>query len=297
MRQSKKMNDIEKRAARHIIVAALKEDLGSGDMTTFFCISPRTKLKGLILAKESSVLCGVDIADQVFKTVDRSLYFRRFKKDGDRVKKNDVVATVSGAAVSILKAERVTLNFLSILSGVATYTSKFVEKLKGTSTQIMDTRKTTPNLRSLEKYAVRVGGGINHRKGLWDGILIKDNHLRGAGVISRKGFDEEVLKKLLKIIKDNVHHEIEIEVETFWEFKKIIKYKPDIILLDNFQLGEIKKAVHYRNKFFPSIKLEASGGVTLKNIRGVAKAGVDFISIGSMTHSPQAIDFSLEFDE
>ena len=161
----------------------------------------------------------------------------------------------------------------------------------------MDTRKTTPSFRMLEKYAVRIGGGVNHRKGLWDGILIKDNHLRVGDIISRTAFDENALKNTLEIIRSNTRLEIEIEVENLREFKKVIASKPDIILLDNFNPISMKKAVAYRNARYPGVKLEASGGVTLFNVRKMAKTGVDFISVGSITHSPESIDFSLEIDE
>lgn len=287
----------EKEIVRELIRKALEEDVGNGDVTSFFCVSPEKKAKGIILAKENCVLCGIDIAKEAFRTANYSLKFRRLKKDGEVVNKNEVIAEIKGQAISILKAERVALNFLSMLSGVATYTRVFVDKVKNTATKIMDTRKTTPTLRVLEKYAVRVGGGVNHRKGLWDGILIKDNHLRASGIISKQGFNEKPLGKLIEIIRNNTKYEIEVEAENFQEFKRIIKYKPDIILLDNFPLNLILKAVHFRNRYFPNVKLEASGGINLDNVKKIAKAGVDFISVGSITHSPQSVDFSLEIDE
>lgn len=291
------MKNKEKEIVKEIIRKALEEDIGDGDITSFFCVSPERKTKGIIIAKEDCLLCGIDITKEVFKTVNYSLKFKKLKKDGELVNKNEVIAEIKGEAISILKAERVALNFLSMLSGIATHTREFVEKVKNTPVKIMDTRKTTPALRILEKYAVRVGGGVNHRKGLWDGILIKDNHLRVSGIISGGKFNENNLKKIIEIIRTNTKYEIEIEVENFQELKRIIKYNPDIILLDNFSLKQIMKAVKFRNHYFPRVKLEASGGINLYNVERIAKTGVDFISVGSITHSPQSIDFSLEIDE
>ncbi len=282
---------------RKIIAEALIEDVGSGDVTTFFCVSPRRKTHAVILAKQRCVLCGMKVAREVFMTVDPSLRFRELKKDGQTVNNGERIAEVRGKAASILKGERLAINFMALLSGIATYTNQFVERTKGTKVRILDTRKTTPTLRALEKYAVRVGGGINHRKGLWDAILIKDNHLRVGDIIRDSLFNGEALAKIVKMIRDNTKLELEIEVENLEEFKKVISYRPDIILLDNFQAAAMKKAVLYRNRNFPRVKLEASGGVTLKTVRKIAQTGVDFISVGSITHSPESIDFSLEIDE
>jgi nicotinate-nucleotide pyrophosphorylase (carboxylating) len=197
----------------------------------------------------------------------------------------------------VLSAERVALNFLSLLSGIATATKTFVKRIKGTKAKILDTRKTTPNLRDLEKYAVRVGGGFNHRLSLVDAILLKGNHLR-AGKFIRKGkLDEERMAKCIAYVKTLPAVKIEIEVETLEEFKKVIKYKPRVVMLDNFKPAQMKEAVRWRNRYFPRVKLEASGGINLKNVRKIAQTGVDFISVGNLTHSPKAIDFSLEIVE
>jgi len=282
---------------RKIVKKALEEDIGKGDITSFFCVKPERKVEAVIFSNEKGVLCGIELAEEVFKFLDSSLNFKRLKKDGDRIKKGDEIARIKGKALSILNAERTALNFLSLLSGVATYTSLFVKKIKNTSAKIRDTRKTTPLLRVLEKYAVRVGGGINHRQGLWDGILIKDNHLRAAELIKNKKIKEKEIAELFDIIRKTTSFEIEVEVENLYQFKKIIKHKPDIILLDNFTLSQIIKAVDFRNRFFPQVKLEVSGGVTLENVEKIAQTGVDFIAVGSITHSPKAVDFSLEIDE
>lgn len=281
---------------KKLIRDGLLEDIGRGDVTTSFCVSLRKKSKAVIFAKERCLLCGIKVAREVFKAVDSSLRFKELKKDGEKAHKGEKIAEIKGKAINILKGERLALNFLALLSGVATYTRKFVERTKGTKAKIMDTRKTTPTLRVLEKYAVLIGGGINHRKGLWDGILIKDNHLRAGDIISGSKFNGRSLENTLGIIRNNTRLEIEIEVETLEEFKKVIAYKPDIILLDNFQPALMRKAVVYRNIYYPKVKLEASGGVTLGNVKKLAKTGVDFISVGSITHSPGSIDFSLEID-
>jgi nicotinate-nucleotide pyrophosphorylase (carboxylating) len=176
-------------------------------------------------------------------------------------------------------------------------TRKFVDKTKGTKAKILDTRKTTPNLRILEKYAVKTGGGLNHRQTLVDAILIKDNHLRAGRFLNQGKLDEERLGKCIRHLRNLPTVKIEIEVETLDEFKAILKYKPHVVMLDNFIPSQIREAVKFRNQHFPKIKLEASGGISMENVKEIAEAGVDFISIGSLTHSPKAIDFSLEIIE
>ncbi len=287
----------EKKLAEKLIKRALKEDIGRGDLTTSLCISSSKKTKALILAKDKGILCGVEIAKKVFKILDLSLKFRNFKNDGDLLIRGDRVAQIIGKAASILTAERTALNFLSLLSGIATYTRKFVNRVSGTKVKIMDTRKTTPTLRALEKYAVRIGGGFNHRQGLWDGILIKDNHLRASKILHKRKVNTERLKQVFSLIRSKTNHKIEIEVESFEEFKKIVFIRPDIILLDNFNLKAIRKSVEFRNEFFPQVKIEVSGGVNLENVKEIARLGVDFISVGGITHSPPSFDFSLEINE
>ncbi|HDN86237.1 MAG: carboxylating nicotinate-nucleotide diphosphorylase [Candidatus Omnitrophota bacterium] len=287
----------EKKLAEELIRRALKEDIGKGDLTTSLCVSSSKKSKALILAKDRGVLCGIEIAKKVFKLLDPSLKFRNFKNDGDALTKEDRVAQIIGKATSILTAERTALNFLSLLSGIATYTRKFVDRIKDTKTKIMDTRKTTPTLRVLEKYAVRVGGGFNHRRGLWDGILVKDNHLKASKIVYKRRVNIKRLKQVFSLIRSKTDHKIEIEVESFEEFKKVVFIRPDIVLLDNFNLKAIRKSVEFRNKFFPDIKIEVSGRVNLGNVKKIAKLGVDFISVGSITHSPSSLDFSLEINE
>jgi nicotinate-nucleotide pyrophosphorylase (carboxylating) len=301
---------------KNIIALALKEDIGKRDITTLFTVAPYTKIEATIIAKEEGVLCGIELAKEVFSykfsynraKENEKVIFKCLKRDGETFQKNEKIAIIKGVARLILTRERVALNFLSLLSGIATLTRKFTEKVRGTSAKIMDTRKTTPALRELEKYAVKIGGGYNHRMNLNETILIKDNHLRAERIVyyskshihkKKTSFhwrklDEEKIRKLISKLRALSSTKIEIEVENLKEFKGVIKYKPDIVMLDNFSLPQLKKAVIFRNKHYPQIKLEASGGINLANVGATASTGVDFISVGSITHSPKAIDFSLE---
>lgn len=266
---------------QQIVRSALKEDIGKRDITTELTIPKNKLIDVVLLAKEDGIICGLEIAKLVFRTQDKNIKFRPQIKDGDSVKKGRIFAKISGRASSILAAERVALNFLSLLSGIATKTKKYVEAVKPYNVKIMDTRKTIPGLRELEKYAVRVGEGYNHRFRLDEMVLIKDNHLVASCV-----------KKLIEIAKKKKPKNIklEIEVRNWREFKEALKAKPDIIMLDNMKIDDIKKAVEIR----PKTLLEASGGINLKNIKKIAATGVDMISVGDLTHSVKSIDMSLE---
>ena len=274
-----------------IVVSALEEDLGQGDVTTEALIPSGLEAKASILIKADGVLAGIEVAEMVFHQVDSSLRFEKLAQDGMRVLPGDTIAVVYGKASSILKAERVALNFLQHLSGIATVTAEYAEAVSGTRARILDTRKTTPGLRLLEKYAVRMGGGQNHRYNLGDGVLIKDNHLamlRGGGV----GLGEAVKKA-----RENAPLDlrIEVEVETVEQVREALDAGADIILLDNMTTTDM----HHVVKLVKGRTLtEASGGITLDNVRAVAETGVDFISIGALTHSAKALDISLglEFD-
>ena len=276
---------------KRLINQALKEDLGKKDVTTLFTIDPKTKVKAAIIAKEKGILCGIEIAKGAFP---KGINFKILKRDGALLSKNQRIAILEGDAQKILTCERIALNFLSRLSGIATLTDKFVQKTKGTKACLLDTRKTTPTLRKIEKYAVRVGGGVNHRGKLDEAILIKDNHLRAAKFLVKGKMDSEKIGECIKNIRRKTNLKIEIEVESINEFKSVAKYRPDVVMLDNFNPSTLIKAVKFRNQNYPKIKLEASGGINLNNIKGFAKTGVDFISVGSITHSAPAIDFSLE---
>lgn len=273
------------------LTQALREDIGKGDITTLFTVAPNLKVRAAIIAKENGILCGVDIIKGAFP---KDVRFKALKRDGSTIKKNQKIIILEGNARKIITHERVALNFLSRLSGISTLTRKFVEKTKRTNAKIMDTRKTTPTLRALEKYAVKVGGGLNHRMKLDEAILIKDNHLRAAKFIHKGKLNKAKLKNCIGRIRKKTSLKIEIEVENLKEFKAVLNLKPTIIMLDNFNLSSLKKAVRLRNHCCPKVKLEASGGINLNNVKRFAKAGVDLISIGAITHSAPTIDFSLE---
>ncbi len=270
-----------------IVDLALAEDTSHGDITSKILIPPELVGKASIVTNGEGVLAGGDIARLVFLKVDPLLEVEVLIPEGSRVKPGDTVATISGTVASIFKAERVALNFLSHLSGVASETARYVAEILGSTAVITDTRKTSPSLRLLEKYAVRVGGGQNHRLHLGDGILIKDNHitaLRELGIS---------LKDIVAKAKQNASlgAKIEIEVNTIQEALEIAQAGADIIMLDNMSPDEIKQVVELVPE---QVKLEASGGIGLDNVRAMAWAGVDFISVGAITHSAKALDFSLE---
>ena len=270
---------------KNLVKIALAEDVGSGDITTRSIVDSSAVARGVILAKEAGVIAGLEAAKEVFKQVDKKIKFVPRLRDGEMVRKGKVLATVSGPARGILTGERVALNFLQRLSGIATLTNKFKSRISHISSRcsILDTRKTTPGLRALEKYAVKCGGGTNHRMGLYDAILIKDNHIKITG-----GIDKAV--KACKAKK--AFKAIEVEAKTLGQVKKAIKVGVDRILLDNMNLKTLRKAVKLCKK--ARIKTEASGGVNLKIVRAIAKTGVDFISVGALTHSARALDISLK---
>ncbi|MFH1779149.1 MAG: carboxylating nicotinate-nucleotide diphosphorylase [Candidatus Omnitrophota bacterium] len=283
---------LNKRGISETVRHVLDEDIGGGDITSQAIIPKRVKVQAKIFAREPGVLAGIAVSMAAFQLLDSKIKFMPLVLDGRTFKANEVIAYTEGDARAILSAERVALNFLSRLSGIATLTAKFVTAIRPYRTKIMDTRKTTPGLRILEKYAVGIGGGYNHRMGLYDQILIKDNHLK---VVSYKWpiVHSAVARAKRKRIKT------EIEVTNLREFKSAIKTKPDIIMLDNMSVREIKEAVKLRNSLRTTnralkTQLEASGGVDLKNVKKIASAGVDMISIGALTHSARPIDFSLE---
>ncbi|MCK4639610.1 MAG: carboxylating nicotinate-nucleotide diphosphorylase [Bacteroidales bacterium] len=270
-----------------IIERALEEDLGDGDFTSLATIPENATGKAQLLIKEDGILAGVNIAKKIFQKVDKNIKFRILLKDGTKVKKGDIVFTVEGKSISILSAERLALNFMQRLSGIATATNKIVSQLKGLKTKVLDTRKTTPNLRLLEKEAVKTGGGENHRMGLYDMIMIKDNHIDFAGGIKQA---INAAKNYLK--KNNKKLKIEIEVRNFDELNQVIECGGvDRIMLDNFSPEDLKKAIKIINGKYET---EASGGITINNIRKYAESGVDFISVGALTHHIKSLDMSLK---
>jgi len=269
-----------------LIKMALEEDLGSGDVTTLSTVPPGTTARALIKTKQECVAAGIQVLGLVFRTLDPSLKIEARVADGDRLDVGDSLMMVTGNVISILMAERVALNFVQRLCGIATLTSRFVAEVEEYKAEIVDTRKTTPGWRSLEKYAVQVGGARNHRHGLFDGILIKDNHIRAAGSI-RDAIDHAIRQ---------APHGLKIEVEAadLDEVKMAARFGADIILLDNMDEDLLQKSVNFVRDGFPAIKLEASGGIVLGNVAQVAASGVDFISVGALTHSAPAIDISLD---
>jgi nicotinate-nucleotide pyrophosphorylase (carboxylating) len=267
---------------RTFIVNALAEDLGWGDVTTSAVLGGGEKGTALVMAKGALIVAGLDIFAEVFHVLDSSLSFIILKNDGDMATKGEIIAEVAGDLGKILRAERVALNIFQRMCGIATETGRYVEAVEGTKARILDTRKTLPGFRVLDKYAVTVGGGHNHRFGLSDGILIKDNHIDAAG-----GIAEAVSR-----CREKVHHLLKIEVECrdIEEVREALRVGADVLLLDNMSTQQMKEAV---NLTAGQALLEASGNVTLDNVREIASTGVDFISVGALTHSVKAADISL----
>ncbi|MFC1948904.1 carboxylating nicotinate-nucleotide diphosphorylase [Chloroflexota bacterium] len=272
-----------------IIDLALAEDTSHGDVTSQALIPPGLQGKATILAKETGILAGGEVTRDVFLRVDPSLKIELLIKDGAELKPGEIIATASGSVISILKAERVALNFLQRLSGIASQTARYIAETRGTRAKIYDTRKTTPGLRELEKYAVRIGGGQNHRMHLGDAVLIKDTHLAALRA------QEMSLKDILTMARKNTPKGITIEVEvtTTQEVTEAAEAGADIIMLDNMSPDEMKRAV---SSLPDGVRTEASGGITLENVRAAAMSGVDIISIGALTHSSKALDISLELE-
>lgn len=284
------MKLIPRLSFKQLLRLSLLEDIGKGDITSVVLIPKKAVCKAYIVAKSEGVLCGAGIAQAIFGLVDSSLKVYWHAKDGALIRKGKIICEITGSARSILKAERTVLNFLGWLSGVSTLTSLFVKKIRGTKARIFDTRKTTPLLRELEKYAVRTGGGFNHRMGLWDQGFIKDNHWKVAGSV--KG----VAKKIASL--KSKQWVVEISHENLGKLRTILLGGPSVILLDNFSPAALKSKVRMIRKLSKALRvspeIEASGNVNLNNIRKVAQSGVDRISIGSVTHSAPSLDFSLE---
>ena len=266
-----------------IIDSALEEDIGNGDITTTSIIDRSTKGQARLIAKEEMLLAGIEIFTRVFTRIDQEITVKCVYHDGDFVPSGYDIGTIHGSLQGILTGERTALNFLQHLSGIATLTRRYVEKTNPSKVKVIDTRKTMPGLRILEKYAVRVGGGFNHRHGLFDGILVKDNHIAAAGSITGA----------LKKIKVNIPHtlKIEVEVEDIKGLEEAIAAGADAVLLDNMSVADMRKAVVLAKG---KVLLEASGGVTLETIGEIAKTGVNLVSVGALTHSARSVDISLK---
>lgn len=273
-------------STQHLIEIALKEDIGPGDITTDNLIDPQLKGKGVIIAKESLVVAGLNVAKQVFQCLDSEVIFRSEYNDGDVVKNGDTLANVNGRLRALLTGERTALNFLQHLSGISTLVRSYMSELSNKNIRLVDTRKTTPGWRVLEKHAVRVGGAYNHRIGLYDGVLIKDNHIAAFGGI----------KKAIDHIRTQISHllKIEVEVSNLDQVKEALAANADIIMLDNMTIKQIKEATALIDK---RAVVELSGGITKGDLKSLADTGVDIISVGALTHSARCVDISMQISQ
>lgn len=267
----------------------LREDVGAGDVTTNVTIPAGSQSKAVIHAKDNGIIAGITVAELVFQVVDHGLAFTPMVKDGDAVTHGTILAEVEGSTHSLLTGERLALNLLQRMSGIATRTRTYVDALEGLSTRLVDTRKTTPGHRLLEKYAVRVGGGANHRFGLYDAVMIKDNHIKGAGGIT------EAVQRARAAIPHTMT--IEVETENMEQVREALQAGSDIIMLDNMHPDRMREAVALIREQAPHVKVEASGNVSLNTIRGIAESGVDVISVGRLTYSFESLDISLDLNE
>jgi len=280
-----------------LIQTALSEDIGPGDLTSRACLEPNPA-QAEIVAKQDGVLSGLKPALLVFNIVDSANVFKAYFKDGDHFKKGDRIIEIDGFNLTLMAAERVSLNFMAHLSGVATLTNQFVSKIKGTGCQILDTRKTTPGWRTLEKEAVVHGGGENHRQGLYDMILVKDNHIASAGSITkaltkiREYLYSDEFSEQFKVHPDQIM--IEVEISTEVQLVEALKGKVDRLLMDNQSIESLSNLVVKAREIKPEVKLEASGNVSLETVSDIAKTGVDYISIGALTHSAPVADLSMK---
>jgi nicotinate-nucleotide pyrophosphorylase (carboxylating) len=285
-------NTLETAACRRLVALALEEDLGStGDLTSQATIPADLIGRAVVVVRQPGCLAGIQSAEMAFAAVDPTVTFEEAKPDASLLQRGDKLAVIEGPMRSILAGERTALNFLQHLSGIATLTRRYVEAIEGTPCRILDTRKTTPGWRLLAKYAVRCGGGDNHRMGLCDGVLIKDNHL--AALAKHPDAITESVRLARQKYGTNVP--LEIEIDTLEQLEVALRARPDIVLLDNMSLDNLRLAVQRRNEVDPRVLLEASGGVTLDTVRAIAETGVDRISVGALTHSAPALDIALDY--
>jgi nicotinate-nucleotide pyrophosphorylase (carboxylating) len=276
-------------ALHEFIKSALAEDIGEGDHSSLGAVPASKISKARLLIKDDGIIAGIEMAEKIFHEVNSSLHVTFFKHDGDVVKKGEVAFTVEGPAQSILSAERLVLNCMQRMSGIATYTSRLCKLIEGTGAQLMDTRKTTPNFRLMEKWAVAIGGGKNHRFALYDMVMLKDNHVDMAG-----GIRAAIENSRKYLSENNKDLQIEIETRNLQEVQEVLNVgSVDIIMLDNMSINDMKAAVKLINKKY---KTEASGGITETNLRSVAECGVDYISVGALTHSLKSLDLSLKVE-
>ncbi|MFH1847337.1 MAG: carboxylating nicotinate-nucleotide diphosphorylase [Candidatus Omnitrophota bacterium] len=290
--------NLDQKKVDAIIRSALKEDIGKVDITSKAVISRSCMVDGVIISRQKAVICGMDIIERIFTLTDKNLKFRPEVKDGDIIVPDQRIACIEGSAVSLLKAERTALNFLAFLSGTATAAREIADKVKDSNVKVYDTRKTVPLNRYFQKYAVRVGGGINHRQGLWDMVLIKDNHIRAFEMQNKNKEQKDIITGIIQRARASVQKNIriEIEVESLKECEYALEACPDVIMLDNMNPGQIRKAVELRKQqgLEKKVLFEVSGGITLANVSDYADTGIDIISTGSITASVKSVDFSLK---
>jgi len=269
-----------------LINLAIKEDLGEGDHTSLACVPRNKKGKAKLFAKDNGTIAGVELGIFIFKTLDESAEISIYKQDGEKVKTGDTILVIEGNEQLLLQAERLVLNFMQRMSGIATFTNRFNQELKGLNTQLLDTRKTTPGLRKIEKWAVRIGGGTNHRMGLYDMIMLKENHIDYAG-----GIEPAINKTNAYLEKINKKIPIEVETRDLAELKEVLKVGGvHRIMLDNFSLTDLRIAVELIEGNYET---EASGGINLHSVRAIAETGVDYVSVGALTHSVTSLDISM----
>lgn len=281
---------LDRNKIKVLVKKALAEDKAFNDITSRTLIKPDTRVRCKIVFKEAGMLCGIDFAEETFLTVDRKTIFKKLKKDGEFITKNGTVVKIEGTALSVLCAERTALNFLGHLSGIATLTNKFVAAAGKSQIAITDTRKTLPLLRQIEKYAVRVGGGVSHRMDLAERFLVKDNHLD----ILKKTGEKRPVEFAIMEIKKHSSKLLEVEIDNLIDFKQALKLNPDIIMLDNMSIMQIKQALCLRDEINPSVKVEVSGRMTIPKVKRLSLLKIDCLSIGMLTHSPKSIDIGLE---
>ncbi len=287
------MNHLNPSMIQNLCREALAEDIGSGDATTLAVIPESINVSGHLITREACIVVGLPLVGKVFQEQDSTLKFDSKIRDGQTCIRGQMIGTISGSARSILSAERTVLNFIQRLSGIATRTNKYVETVLNSKTKILDTRKTTPGLRFLEKYAVAMGGGVNHRHGLYDRIMIKDNHLSVASLAGAGGIKESIMK-----CKSNYPNlEIEVEIDNLEQIEETLRADVDYILLDNMSTSEMMETVKLRDELNTKTMVEASGGITLERMPEIAFIGLDYISIGELTHSIKSIDIGLDFHD
>jgi nicotinate-nucleotide pyrophosphorylase (carboxylating) len=288
-----RFGESERTAAARLIEIALEEDLaGASDLTCDALISPEDCAEVHVVARQAGVVAGLPIGDLVYEQIDRLVGWVPEVKDGSFVEPKDVVARVSGPLAGLLTGERTVLNFLTHLSGIATQTREYVEAVRGTKAVILDTRKTLPGWRALAKYAVRAGGGTNHRMGLYDGVLVKDNHIAAW---SQQIGNSSLVEAVKQARESAPGRPVEFEVDTLDQFRDVLKGRPDIVLLDNMSTDQLREAVQIRDGSAPDVLLEASGGVSLQTVRSIAETGIDRISIGALTHTVPNFDLGFDF--